>query len=97
MRYIPTNQTWEILQPNGERLKLDTERLCRRFARKLSETRPGRWTAQHVSEHPVVSAGFQWRLVYEGGKIVDKGKVEKFLADMATRVNRLLAEKEDHQ
>ena len=75
---------WEIIDPTGEaRFQPTTRRVACKFARSLSTTRGGRWTAREVGREATIVAGTQYRLTYEDGVIVERGNVARYLRELA--------------
>lgn len=74
---------WEIIAPDGSRYLPRCKMISCKFAKRLSLTRDGRWTAQRVGSEDTIDAGEQYRYVYESGQIVDKGRVSRILHRMS--------------
>lgn len=65
---------WEVIR-NGDQVYQGNERTARSLARTVSRLRHIRAVAREVGSENIVSAGRQWKYVYENGTLVDKGNV----------------------
>jgi len=82
MSKILERNAWVLEEPGGVKY-IHNERTVRSWAKQLSSKRPGRYVCRRAGCDTTVMSSHQYMYVYEGGVIVDRGKVDPFARALA--------------